>query len=137
VSRFILLDSFCRLVSCFRENYFKNITMLICYFLLQTLQWSKLCSLINKCSQHLFDLFKFQNLSLYILGDCQPCSKTSQQPCMCTRTIALRECAKPQWQCDEVSSFISLKCNSYYAVTIENIVEGRTMKTSSFLNIDM
>ncbi|CAG2239166.1 NFXL1 [Mytilus edulis] len=34
-------------------------------------------------------------------GDCQPCTKTSKQKCMCSKSVAVRECATPQWQCDE------------------------------------
>ncbi|XP_052077440.1 NF-X1-type zinc finger protein NFXL1-like isoform X1 [Mytilus californianus] len=34
-------------------------------------------------------------------GGCPPCTKTSKQKCMCSKSMAVRECATPRWQCDE------------------------------------
>ena len=40
--------------------------------------------------------------TLYIVGECQPCPKTSTQPCQCGKTKSVRPCASPEWQCDRL-----------------------------------
>ncbi len=69
--------------------------------------WScgKPCNKLLNCGQH-------RCAEPCHAGACQPCAKTSVQPCRCLRRTEKRPCASPQWQCEEKCG-LGLSCGHH------------------------
>lgn len=47
-----------------------------------------------------------KNVTSYSVGGCLPCPKESIQSCLCGKVTSKRPCASPEWQCEQVITYL-------------------------------